>query len=240
MKQGWQVEKLKLEWLDIENGKRGPSEIFNFSTFNYALSWVRGSNHLLGGSGLRKLCKSIDFQKVVENRDIQFDVRTFDEDAYCEDENDLKRHHKIFSNRQKEIQEDPSILKKAVLASASIPGFFEPVCINGRWYSDAFTFSIKSVLDAGCKTVFVFLNEPLHPKRKTYIEHWLNRTQLQQRRYTHIENKKEIARYRENVIVFQIDQPVPGLSSIDFKKGSITEAMKIAFDRGLEILEHIC
>ena len=70
--------------------------------------------------------------------------------------------HKIFSNVQQEIHQDPTIFKEAILASTSIPGFFPPVLIGNPYYSDGFSFLIKPAFDAGCKTVFLFLNEPVN------------------------------------------------------------------------------
>ncbi|MDA2922536.1 hypothetical protein MYX07_04710 [Patescibacteria group bacterium AH-259-L07] len=236
IEQGGQASPLKEIWVDdIEGHRRGKGFIFDYRGIVKRLR----SSAILSDKGLRSLLRNIDYQTVVNNSDIQFDVVTKDENAACQ---------KIFSTRDKKVRENPRILKKIVLASVSIEGVFPPVRIGNRYYSDEGKFSIGAALDAGCKTIFVFLNKPLRPK-KPWKETWINRIFLSNQYNSYQLKQQEIAQYKnklkDRLVVFQVRNPVKTLSTHSFRKpsksgskrGSISRGIDIKYQESLEILD---
>lgn len=237
IEQGMKATQLKEIWVnDIEAHRRGKAFIFDHRGIVKRLR----SSAILSDKGIRFLLRNIDYQAVVSSG-IQFDVVVKDEKADCQ---------KIFSTRDKKVQEDPDILKKVVLASASIPGVFPPVRIGNRYYSDEGKFSIKAALDAGCKTIFVFLNKPIILKTP-WEEMWLNRIFLSNQYNSHKLKHHEIAQYKDKLkdrlIVFQVRNPVKTLSAHSFRKpsksgtkiGSISQGIDLAYQESLEILDNV-
>ncbi len=63
----------------------------------------------------------------------------------------------FFSNHDLDIKENPEILRKAIKASASLPGIFPPVEINGEYHSDAYCFDLERL--AKFETILLLMNE---------------------------------------------------------------------------------
>ncbi len=230
------TDKMILGWKDIET--KGQSFLFDFGISSVIMRLRRTA--ILSNVGLRYLCQNLDMQAIIKS-DIQFDVVVFDEKA---------NRQKIFSNCQKEVQENPEILRKAIRASASIPGIFKSVNINGRDYCDGASFLIKPAIRAGCETIFLFLNEPLELESVETVEWgWFNRLLLGKHQIGRLLREARVSQYTsflEELVVFQMPRGVPGLTSTSFEQtknesdqGLISQAIDLACERGLEILDDL-
>lgn len=234
--QNGKTDQMISVWKDVEI--KESNFIFDFGISGMIKRLRRTA--ILSDGGLKYLCLSLDLQSIIKS-DIQFDVVVFDE---------KDNTRKIFSNFQEKVQKNPEILKKAIRASASIPGLFRSVNINGRSYSDGVSFLIKPAIRAGCETIFLFLNEPLElESSETGGWSWFKRLLLGKLYVGRLLRKEMVNQYRsllEELVVFQVRQGVPGLSTTSFEQaknesdqGSISQAIDLAYRRGLEILNDL-
>lgn len=138
-------EGFKKAWLKRQ--KLGPHCIFNWAgAFTRVLS-----SALLSDYGLNELVREgedgLIMQKIISSPiELQVVVR-----------NETKYEIEIVSNRDERVRKDPEILRKAIKASASLPGIFPPVEINGDWYSDGYHFNLEKL--AECDLVFIVIND---------------------------------------------------------------------------------
>lgn len=221
----------------IEHNKKGSSFIFDFSPQKIVKRlrkpWIASN------SGIKALCRMMDWEKIV-NSDKKLDVVVYDLENRC---------RKIVSNHDQVIQDNPDLFRKYVLASASIRGIFRPVSIEGHHYSDGCLFSIDAALKSGCKTIFLFLN--MKPEYgETWNDIWLKQL-LEGNRENSWEAKKEIISaykliLKERLVIFQVKEPVPNLTSTNFKKpkskddqGPISQAIEMAYQEGIRVLDNI-
>lgn len=79
--------------------------------------------------------------------------------------NKIARRKEIISNRDPAIQNNPALITRAVVASASRHPFFPPVAINGVPYGDGEDISFGRIFQADCDFIFV-----LCPNVKDYVE----------------------------------------------------------------------
>lgn len=87
----------------------------------------------------------------------------------------LQRGAKIFSNRDKTIIENPGILTKMMIASASIPITFKPVKLDGEQYVDGDIVHSNPFVPAlkdGCDTIFYFYT-PEYPDPERQYNNFL-------------------------------------------------------------------
>lgn len=138
---------IEQRWRMVEKG--GPSTIFNwrsapFHVFTPALFSTRGLDDLVNKMDILRILESpIELQVVTRNESTQERV--------------------IFSNRDRRVLDNPDIMRRAIKASASLPGFFPAVEIEGQWYSDGYYFDLERL--AECSTVFIVFNEDSGPTR---------------------------------------------------------------------------
>ena len=59
---------------------------------------------------------------------------------------------------------------KMILASASIPGLFPLIEKDDQQYSDGIYFSLESMMETGCDTIFLLLNDQFAEKGKRWDE----------------------------------------------------------------------
>lgn len=239
LEQNGDPSKMEDVWLNtIEANKKGSSFIFDFSVKSITKRMFKPA--IVSDSGIKFLCRNLNWEAIV-NSDKQFDVVVYDQKKHC---------RKIYSNQDREVQNNPDILRKAVEASTKIRGVFRPTSINNNHYSDGGLFSIKAALDAGCKTIFLFLNKrPAHENK--WDEIWF-RQLLEGQSENLWEAKKEIielykAILKKRLVIFQVRENIPGLSSMSFdkpkdksKKGPISQAIEMSYQQGLRILDKIC
>lgn len=134
-------EEVERRWRLIE--RKGPSSIFNWKGIPFHLF----SNAFLSDYGLNELVNQLDMNKIIASP-IRLEVAVRNETANRLD---------FFSNHDIDIKENPEILRKAIKASASLPGIFPPVEINGEYYSDAYCFDLERL--AKFETILLLMNE---------------------------------------------------------------------------------
>lgn len=154
-------EGLKKAWLRRQ--KLGPSSVFNWAgAITHA--W---SGSLLSDYGLNELVREgedgLVMSKIMASPiELQIAVR-----------NETHDRIDIFSNRDEAVQKDPEILRKAIKASASLPGIFPPVEINGEWYSDGWHFDLSKMTD--CEVIFVVINDESKIGKNFHQAKWYKR-----------------------------------------------------------------
>lgn len=138
-------EKLEKMWLEIE--KKRARTIFDWSDIPGNIARKRIS--LYSNKGIVQLLNMIDMKKVLASP-IEFQIVT------C---NEKEEEMRIFSTKEKDLQNNPELLKNVILASTALQGFLPPVIIDGEAYIDNLVFSIQPLIDAKCETIFVLLND---------------------------------------------------------------------------------
>lgn len=145
-------EELERIWLDIEKAKA--STIFNWKDIP---GNVRSSS-LYSNKGLLDIIQKINLNKIIESP-IELQI------VVC---NESKEEKEVFSSHDPRFKKDPGLLKQMILASASIPGILPPVRIDGQQYSDGIYFSLESMIETGCDTIFLFLNDQFAEQSKRW------------------------------------------------------------------------
>lgn len=152
-------DELRKTWLKIE--EEGPEIIFHSHIVS---AFIRKLDYIYSGEGLEKLVReNIDMAMVLAS-DIELEVVTW---------NRSKRRSEIFSNKPldgfdsegsgnkniiRHTVTDPEIMRKAVVASASLRGFFPSVAINGDNYTDGYRMELETFADT-CDIVFLLNND---------------------------------------------------------------------------------
>lgn len=154
-------DELKKIWIDIE--EKGPNVLFpSLGLVDIAKAAFAKRDHVYAGQSLDNLLdRNLDPEKVLASP-IELEVVVW---------NTKKRRAEIFANKGESIVDDqndkkktirhvakdPQILRKAIRASASLPGFFPPVEINGELYSDGYWMKLESFADSD--VVFLLDND---------------------------------------------------------------------------------
>lgn len=152
------LEDLASIWLAID--KIGSEVIFPINvltpvTHAFSSAFLDGTTlwGLVDGSLFRH--RPLDAAKIARSvRELDIFVR-----------NKITRKQEIISNRDQAAQQDPSLLLKAVVASASRHPFFPQVTINGVPYGDGEAISLSKIFQADCDFIFILL-----PYKKNHVE----------------------------------------------------------------------
>ena len=140
------VDELIRVWLEIE--KMGPYSIFNWK--DIAMNVLRRNPSLYNNSGLWKLIDTFDISKITNAvEELQIITRN--------ESDDLKIN--IFRNHDNLFKKDPQLFKKVILAATALQGGFPPVQINGEMHSDGMRYWIRPLVEKGCDTIFLLLND---------------------------------------------------------------------------------
>lgn len=153
-------EELEKLWLNIERGRA--YKIFDWKDIPGNI--VRKSSSLYGNKGLLDIVQKINFNKII-NSPIELQV------VVC---NESKGEREVFSSHDQRFKKNPDLLKEIVLASASIPGILPPIKIGEQQYSDGIYFSLEPMIETGCDTIFLLLNEQFNEKNKRWDERLFN------------------------------------------------------------------
>jgi predicted acylesterase/phospholipase RssA len=139
-------------WLDIERAKA--STVFNWKDIPGNIR----SSSLYNNRGLLDIIQKINLSKIIDSpTELQIVV--------C---NESKGEKEVFSSHDPRFKKDPGLLKQIILASASIPGILPPVKIGDQQYSDGIYFSLESMIETGCDTIFLFLNDQFMEESKRW------------------------------------------------------------------------
>jgi predicted acylesterase/phospholipase RssA len=153
-------EDLEKIWLDIEKAKA--STVFNWKDIPGNI--VRKSGSLYNNKGLLDIIHKINLSKIIDSpTELQIVV--------C---NESKGEKEVFSSHDPRFKKDPGLLRQIILASASIPGILPPVKIDDQQYSDGIYFSLESMIETGCDTIFLFLNDQFTEESKRWDERLFN------------------------------------------------------------------
>lgn len=157
------IADLEKVWAMVETW--GPS--FLFPRTDILLHAPRlGYPGLFTDRGLQELMRLLDIKKVVESP-IRFDVAVHNESR--------NREHTLLSNHDPRFQQNPDLFRRAIIASASIPGFFPPVDIAGEKFSDGLRYDLESAITFGCDTIFVLGNDSSKKDAASFEHGWLQR-----------------------------------------------------------------
>lgn len=145
---------------------KGPEVLFSGLT-PFFVSALRGRNYIYGSQALDDLIsQNLDYKKVL-NSPIELEIVV---------RNRSRNRIEIFTNRPlsggseiikvegcedrivRKTIDTPELLHKVIKASASLPGFFPKVEINGDFYLDPYLMELETFAD-GCDTVFVLVND---------------------------------------------------------------------------------
>lgn len=153
-------EEFEKIWLDIEKAKA--STVFNWKDIPGNI--VRKSGSLYNNKGLLDIIHKIDLNKIIKSQtELQVVV--------CNESNGEKE---VFSSHDPVFKNNPELLKQVILASASIPGVLPPVKIGNQQYSDGVYFSLEPMIQTGCDTIFLFLNDQFAEESKRWDERLFN------------------------------------------------------------------
>ncbi len=144
----WDVNALEKKWKATE--QLGPKKIFGRKWAGF-LKNFRGPNLFSNEGTARFLVDSIDLEAIAASS-IEFQIVTY---------NEKKLRHKIFSNHDPGIRQNPKFMKQLMLAATGLQGFLPPVMINGEWHSDGGTFVLGEAIKAKCDTIFILSNSRL-------------------------------------------------------------------------------
>ncbi|OGY62862.1 MAG: hypothetical protein A2745_01370 [Candidatus Harrisonbacteria bacterium RIFCSPHIGHO2_01_FULL_44_13] len=259
------VNQLEIIWLLIE--KLGPEAIFNSKFISYRL--LKGKPALFRNDKLIKLISSLNVRKVVEQPWTLGIVLINDksenfpaDDLLCSDISEfLARRFQVVSSHDKEVEDNPELLKEYILASASVPGAFEAVKIGDRKFSDGFVFSSvsKQISQLNCDTVILILNKnPLSKARMSwhqamfgglrYLQDTLNAIGIIHFLQAHQDFSvwhcsKEITPLRvaseRRFIIIEPPNAVPDLEQVRFKDVDFSSIIKEGFKRTQSFLSII-
>jgi predicted acylesterase/phospholipase RssA len=153
-------KELEKIWLKIEKAKA--YSIFNWKDIPGNV--LRRSESLYSNKGLLDIIQKINPVKII-NSPIEMQIVTF---------NESKGEKEIFSTKDERFIKNPSLLKQVILASASIPGILPPVKMGDQQYSDGIYFSLEPMIQTGCDTIFLFLNDQFAEEGKRWDERLFN------------------------------------------------------------------
>jgi len=139
-------EKLVQLWLAIE--KNGASSIFNW--WDATKNIVARKPGLFTNKGVSAIINSFNLQKIIDSP-IELQIA-------CRNESKNWRME-IINSHEKRFRENPELLGKFLFAATALQGGLDPVEINGEKYSDAIGFSLEAMVETGCDTIFLLLNE---------------------------------------------------------------------------------
>ncbi|MCL5017235.1 MAG: patatin-like phospholipase family protein [Patescibacteria group bacterium] len=139
------IKELEKIWLEIEQAKA--SSVFSWKEIPQNL--IKKSSALFSHKGVLDIIEKFNIHKII-NSPIELQIVAH---------NETKREKEVFSTKEERVIKNPEILKKMILASASIPGVLPMVEIDGHHYSDGIYFSLESMIKTGADTIFLFLND---------------------------------------------------------------------------------
>lgn len=144
------LRDLKRIFLKID--REGPGTVFPFDNLTFPKSVHKRS--LLDGGTLWELVNN----PLGDGRPLDIDaiIRSpFQYDAFVK--NKITGRQEPFSNRDERIRQNHEMLRRAIVASASIPPFFPRVMIDGVPYADGMHINLTRAIEAGCDTIFALL-----------------------------------------------------------------------------------
>lgn len=140
------IEKLIQIWLEIDQLDAGHI----FKTRWGIRDWIGKSLYI--NDGIKELInRYVDVEKLVNWKG----------ECIVVADNITRGRNVAFSTKDERIQKNPLLMKDAILASASIGGLLPPVAIEGEWYRDGGTCSLKASMDRDIDNVFVVLSHRL-------------------------------------------------------------------------------
>ncbi len=141
------AKELEQIWLDIEQARA--SSVFNWKDLPQNLWNWKKSPALFNAKGLWDIICKINVEKIIKSP-VELQIIT------C---NETWGEKEVFSTKDERFLKNPELLKKVILASASIPGVLPRVKIEEEWHSDGIYFSLEPMIATGCDTIFLFLND---------------------------------------------------------------------------------
>ncbi|MEK9179910.1 MAG: patatin-like phospholipase family protein [Patescibacteria group bacterium] len=154
------LDYMTASWKAVE--KKGPASVFDFS-YKKLHFWNSGS--ILDNDPLVELAKHFDPVKSV-NSPARLDLFVFDSDT---------KEHTAISNRDPSVIANPSLLKDAVVASASLVPIFSETKVGARFYYDGGFISLRGAVEAGCDTIFVLFPYPQRYRNPPTKNDFLNK-----------------------------------------------------------------
>lgn len=212
------AKSLKDIWLTIE--KKGPNILFN----NYRVPLHLLGKSLYSNKSSVRLIDSLDVKTIIQAQE-RLDIITYNESLETVE---------VFSNRDN-INEE--ILKKALLASISVPGVLDPVQIGNHWYSDGLCCLAK--IPDGLELDILFVVTCDKPS-SMINEKWKIRVSLSFERLYEVLVEKLVrelqATNKTKIIVVRPTLKIPTLTFRSFKKGDITAYIDHGFEETNKIL----
>ena len=154
------AKELEKIWFEIEKAKA--STVFNWKDIPQNV-WKK-SPSLFSSKGLWDIIQKLDMEKIV-NSPVELQIVT------C---NETKGEKEVFSTRDQRFIKNPGLFKQIILASASIPGVLPRVKIGEDYYSDGIYFSLEPMIQTGCDTIFLFLNDQYMEENQRWDERLFN------------------------------------------------------------------
>ncbi len=146
------IEEAEKVWLEIE--RQGPKTIFNWwdlltSVKNLVIHKIPIQS-FFRNEGLKRLIDSADMEKVVQAKEL-FQIVTRNESR------GWIPH--IFTNHEERFLQNPKLFRKPILATTALQGAFDSVEIDSEMHSDGIFYNLRAVIEEGCDTVFILLND---------------------------------------------------------------------------------
>jgi len=138
-------EMMKM-WLSIEKAKA--SSIFNWKDIGAAVAFRKSA--LYTTKGLSNIIEKIDIKKIICSP-IELQIVTIDET--------IGKQQVVFSSHDEKFKNDPELFRKIIWASTAIPGVLPPVKIGDNLHSDGLCFCLEQMIETGCDTIFILLND---------------------------------------------------------------------------------
>ncbi len=154
------AKELEKIWLEIEKAKA--STVFNWKDIPQNL-WKKAPA-LFSNKGLWDIIQKLDMEKIV-NSPMELQIVTY---------NESKGEKEVFSTKNQRFIKNPGLFKQIILASASIPGVLPRVKIGDDFHSDGIYFSLEPMIETGCDTIFLFLNDQYMEQSQRWDERLFN------------------------------------------------------------------
>lgn len=152
-------EELRNIWAKIE--ENGPEYVFQS---HLVTTLIKRLDHVYAREGVERLIReNMNMEKVLSS-EIELEVVTW---------NRTQRRTELFANKPlagfdsegsgkrniiRHVVTDPETMHKAILASASLPGLFQAVEINGQLYTDGYRMELETFADS-CDLIFLLDND---------------------------------------------------------------------------------
>lgn len=205
------IEAAEQTWLDIE--KLGPKHIFNWKDIPMNVAMRRSS--LFNNYGIKRIVDSIDGGKLIASP-TELQIVTRNETLDWEKETHI--------NHSERFSKNPELFKRLILASAALPAGLPPVEVENEIHSDGMTYTLKSMIDSQCDTIFLLLNDQAEGKQGRFDQRLSMVLHKDYEEIVALRLERFLKNHKDFDVIFDEDQT--GMPSVIKRMQAVTRSVK--------------